>query len=90
MDKISIDKEELLNYQKLKLISELAPIKERIKQFENTKACTFQKFEQKIASENEDFVNWDDYIEWKAYNQKYNELKKQLSEIDHVTDIEIS
>ena len=90
MDKLVINKDEIKDYQKLKIISEMIPIKERIKQFEKSKACSFEDYEAKIKTETEDFSNWDDFIEWKAYHQKLNELNKRLVEIEHVTDIEIT
>ncbi len=70
MDKIS----------KMILISELAPLREHIKMLEKSKGCTFEKFEERIKSKSEEFTDWDDYIEWKAYQNKIEELQNRIKE----------
>jgi hypothetical protein len=59
-------KDEVIGFEKLKAISQIAPIKERIRFFESKYGCTFGEFKEKIKGEKEDFEKWDDYIEWKA------------------------
>ena len=45
-------------------------------------ALDFLSFENKIKEENnENFEEWDDYIEWKAYNQFLNEITFKMEEI---------
>jgi hypothetical protein len=53
-------------FEKLKVISQIAPIKERIRFFESKYGCTLGESKNKIKREMEDFEKWDDYIEWNA------------------------
>ena len=86
---IKISKEDIKTLEKLNIISQIAPIKDKIKGFERKYSCSFQEFEEEIKKE-EDFQKWDDYIEWKAYVEKLKDLELSLSEIEDAKDIEIS
>lgn len=88
--RIIITKDELLEYEKLKIISQLTPAKEKIKLFEYKYKCPFEQFENKIKEKTEDFEKWDDYIEWKAYMETIQDLITKLKEIDDATDIEVA
>jgi len=79
--------DEVKEYKKLKLISEMLPIKERIKLLENRYDCNFKNFEKKIKKQPENFELWDDYIEWKAYQNKFDEIKGKIGEINNAKDI---
>ncbi len=60
------------------LLYELHRVKEKIKLFQGKYGSHFKNFEEKLkTSEKEDFEKWDDYMEWKAYE---NALKKLLNE----------
>ena len=67
---ITVSKEEVKGFEKLKAISQIAPIKERIRLLESKYGCTLGEFKNKIKQEKEDFEKWDEYIEWKAYINK--------------------
>lgn len=82
--------DEFKEYKKLKLISEMIPIKEKIKLFENKYDCNFKKFEVKINQQPENFNLWDDYIEWKAYQKKMDEIKEKIGDIKNAKDITIT
>ncbi len=86
---IKISKEDIKTLEKLNIISQIAPIKDKIKALEKKYGCSFQEFEEEIKKE-EDFQKWDDYIEWKAYAEKLKDLELSLSEIEDAKDIEIS
>lgn len=58
---ITVSKEEVKGFEKLKAISQIAPIKERIRFFETKYGCTLGEFKNKIKQEKEDFEKWDDY-----------------------------
>jgi hypothetical protein len=61
---LKVTKEEIVNYEKLKIISEMASIKSRIRQFETKYKCAFETFEKKVNTANEEkFEEWDEYIE---------------------------
>ncbi len=86
--KILID--DIKEYKKLKLISEMIPIRERIRLFENKYNLSFENFEKKIKQQQEDFKLWDDYIEWKAYQNKFNEIKETINKLKNDKDITIT
>jgi hypothetical protein len=85
---VSID--EVKEYQKLKILSELTLIKEKIKLFQTKYDTTFEKFEKRVKKEKEDYEKWDDYIEWKAYRKTEKSLTKKMAEIDDAQHIEIT
>ncbi len=80
---LDIHKKEIKQYKKLKIIGNLALIKEHIKLFEKKYGLTFHEFEKQVSEEAEDFKKWDDYIEWKAYQKKLNDLNKILDDINN-------
>ncbi|MFW6009105.1 MAG: hypothetical protein ACOCP8_07570 [archaeon] len=89
MSKLEIDKNEVKQYKKLQIISELTLIKEHISVFEKKYDCKFNEFEKQIQNQAENFEKWDDYIEWKAYKEKLKNLNKQIGDIEDARDIEI-
>ena len=78
---LKVSREEILEYQRLKIISQLAPIRERILFFERKYGCSFEDFEKRIKEGSEDFDMWDDYIEWKSYGESFRDLKAKLEKI---------
>ena len=90
MSEVVISKRDVLAYERLRIISELAPIRERVKAFEKKYGMTFREFERKLTDSKESFEAWDDYIEWKAYVRKLEELEKRLKEIEHVERVRIA
>ncbi len=86
---IKISKEDIKTLEKLNIISQITPIKAKIKLFEQKYGCSLQEFEEEVKRE-EDFHKWDDYIEWKAYAEKLKDLELSLSAIKDAKDIEIS
>ena len=87
---VVISKKELRTYGKLKVISEIAPIQERIKMFERMYNCSLEDFEKRLKKREEDFEAWDEYIEWKAYVRTCEELKRKLKEIENAEGIRIA
>ena len=88
---IIVSKEEIKDYERLKIISELSLVKQRVKLLEGKYMSTFSEFEAQINQDfKEDFTKWDDYIEWKAYNKKKALLTKKLDQIDNAQDIKIA
>lgn len=90
MSILEVSKSEIKEYQKLKIISEAALLKEHIKLFEQKYGCHFTEFEARIKQTAEDFVSWDDYLEWKAYQRSFEELRKKIGEIERAKDIRIA
>ncbi len=86
---IVVDSEEIKTHKRLKVISQLAPIREKIRQFEKKYGYSLTDFAKKLENHEEKFDLWDDYIEWKAYVAKERNLEQRLREIDDAKDIRI-
>lgn len=86
---IIISKDEIKEYEKLKIITQLTLIKEKIKLFENKYSCSLDEFKKKIEENEEIFEEWDDYIEWKANFKIFKDLEKKVSEIDNAKNIKV-
>ncbi len=88
---VSID--EIKEYEKLKIISQLTPIKEKIKikYFERKYGCQLEEFEKKMKEPKEEkFEEWDDYVEWKAYVESLKDLERKLKEVSDAKDIRVA
>ncbi len=71
---------EFQNFMQLKLLSELTIIKEKIKLFQKKYNLKFNEFQKKVKEGEEKFDEWDDYLEWKAYEERAKELKGLIRE----------
>ena len=85
---VSVD--DIRTFEKLKLISEISPVKERIRSFENKHGCNIAAFEERLRKLPEDFELWDDFIEWKAYTDSLKDLESKLKKIEYATDFRIA
>jgi len=85
---VSVD--DIRAFERLKLISQIAPVKERIKSFEMKHKCNLDAFEEKIKHLPEDFERWDDFIEWKAYADSLKNLESTLKKIEDATNFRIA
>jgi hypothetical protein len=87
---IVVSMDDIKAFERLKLISQIAPVKERIKSFENKHRCNLDAFEGKIKQLPEDFERWDDFIEWKAYADSLKNLESRLKKIEDATNFRIA
>lgn len=88
---LKISKSEIKDFEKLKVLSQLTLIKDKMKIYEKKYKKSFNEFEKFIKSRNkENFNDWDDYIEWKAYMRNLQELKEKLKEIELAKNITIT
>ena len=79
-DPFEISRKDIESYMKMKLYTELTLIKEKLRLFEKKYNCNFPRFEETVTTaEEEDFEQWDDYMEWKAFFNKYNRLKEKVA-----------
>ena len=79
---VEIARKDIENYVKMKFYTELTLIKEKLALFEKKYNCDFFQFEKSIKeAAEEDFERWDDYMEWKAFYNKYNRLKEKTTSI---------
>lgn len=87
---IVVTVEDIKTFEKLKLISQIAPVKERINSYERKHGCSLEAFEDRIAHNPEDFERWDDLIEWKAYSDCLRDLESKLKKIEDATNFRIA
>jgi len=88
---LSVTKKEVVEFKKLEIISQIASVKSKIELFESKYGCKFEDFEKKLKEkQDEDFEEWDDYIEWKAYVRALEELKEKLREIENAKNVRIT
>ncbi len=87
---ITVSSDEIKEYEKLKIISQLTPVKEKIRYFEKKYGCSFEEFEKRLKERDENFEEWDDYIEWKAYVKSLKNLEQRLREINDAKDLRIA
>ncbi len=75
-----ITRKDVENYVKMQVYTELTLIKEKLALFEIKYNCNFLLFEKSVTTAaEENFEQWDDYMEWKAFYNKYNRLKKKVA-----------
>jgi len=86
---IIISKGEIIEYKKLKVISEITLTKEKTLLFEKKYGCSIDAFRKRMEKTDEDFEEWDDYIEWKANFEVLKDLENKLIELDNVKNIKI-
>ena len=89
MKAVEVSKEEVLDFLRLELISEISSISFAIDFFEKKYSKKFDEFEKGIAGHEEKYEEWDDYVEWKAYQETYKDRTKKLKELDNAEDIKI-
>ena len=87
---IVVTVDDIKTFEKLKLISQMAPVKERINSLERKHGCSFKAFEDRIAHLPENFERWDDFIEWKAYEDSLSDLESRLKKIEDATNFRIA
>ncbi|MFO8132722.1 MAG: hypothetical protein R6U10_02130 [Thermoplasmatota archaeon] len=87
---VTVPEKDVKQFEKLKLLSYIIPTKEKIRFFEEKYGVTLDVFEDEIEGKEEDFEQWDDYIEWKAYVERLDELKKKRDDIEHATHFRIA
>ena len=77
-----IDKQRVAEWMLLSYHAEQRQLHDRIVIYENKYSQSFKEFEKNIKQkENESFDEWDDYIEWKAYNDFYSQITKMINDI---------
>jgi len=86
---IIISKDEIIEYEKLKVISEITLTKEKMTLFEKKYGCSIDEFRKKMEDSDESFEEWDDYIEWKANFELLKDLENKLIELDNAKNIKI-
>ncbi|MFO0794189.1 MAG: hypothetical protein U0586_08985 [Candidatus Brocadiaceae bacterium] len=89
MKTIAVDKTDVLNFLKLNLVSEIQSIKKSLELFEIRYDKSFKEFEKEVLEDTEVFEKWDDYMEWKAYNEAYKNKSRDLRNLKSAKNIKI-
>ncbi len=64
------------------LLYELHKVEDRIGLMKTKYKMSFEEFEKIINTEKlENFGHWDDYLEWKAYDNSFKELISEKNDI---------
>ncbi len=78
-----IEKSEVANWLLLSYKSEQNQVRDKLELFERKYNQPFSVFEMNVRNaEEENFKEWDDYIEWKAYHQSLSNLNQNIREIE--------
>ncbi len=87
---VIIDKEKAKDMYYANMMCEYHKVTEKIRLFTKKYAISFEQFEKDIKdSEKEDFEKWDDYMEWKGYENVLQNLIKEKKELE-VGDYKVS
>ncbi|MEN8119923.1 MAG: hypothetical protein ABFS35_06235 [Bacteroidota bacterium] len=79
---LTINKNKVAEWMLLSYLSEQKYFQDKLMFFKKKYDTVFEKFEKEINdSSTEDFEKWDDYIEWKAYNNFYHEVTKTIENV---------
>lgn len=87
---VIIDKEKAKEMYYANMMCEIHKVTEKIRLFTKKYAMSFVQFEKEVkGSEKEDFEKWDDYMEWKGYENVLQYLIKEKKDLD-VGDYKVS
>ncbi len=78
-----LNSEIIKNLYYANILYEIHTVEDKLSFFESKYKTTFEKFEIAIKNSTEDFEKWDDYMEWKAFHKKYEELSSQKKDIEN-------
>ncbi len=85
---VVVSKEDLVAFKKMEIMSEMSLLSEHTALFNKKYGCSLDQFNERIRKSEEDYSSWDDFIEWKAYEEKIAELRSLLERLN-AEDIEI-
>lgn len=79
---VLVDKQTLIHWMLLDSLSKENYFREKISIFKNKYNTDFISFQNKMEnSEKESFEEWDDYIEWDAYEGFLKNIKERVHDI---------
>lgn len=82
----TVSKDEVAGLLELDVMARLREAKEKESLFERTHQQSFGAFEQTVLQEEEDFEQWDDYTEWKAYRSVRRDLEQKMDALNRIED----
>jgi len=74
----TIPKREVADLLKLDLMARLREAKEKETLYRRTHQQSFEAFEETVQQGEEEFGQWDDYLEWKAYRRVRQDLEQKI------------
>lgn len=80
---ISIRQTDVANIIRLEWLAQLGAVRDKIRWFEHKYFCSFAEFEVRVKAGDENFEEWDDYMEWKAYEKVRHDLQHDITELQH-------
>ena len=78
---IKVDKEHISMFMLAEAYSEKHKTEEKIRFFKNNYQKELHEFEKYLTEINESFDLYDDYMEWKAYENYLIDLNKKIQEL---------
>ena len=79
---VLVDKKTLIHWMLLDSLAKESYYREKIQIFKNKYKTYFPAFQNRVESaEKESFEEWDDYIEWDAYEGFLSRLKERIHDI---------
>lgn len=74
----TVSKNEVADLLRLDLMARLREAKEKESLYRRTHQQSFETFKQTVRQGEEDFEQWDDYVEWKAYRKVRRDLEQKI------------
>lgn len=81
-DMWTVSKDDVADLLRLDVMARLREAKEKESLFERVHQQSFEAFEQDVLRGNEDFEQWDDYVEWKAYRNVRQDLEQKMDALN--------
>ena len=79
---VLVDKQTLIHWMLLDSLSKESHYREKFSIFKNKYKTDFLTFQSRVENaEKESFEEWDDYIEWDAYEGFLSRIKERVSDI---------
>ncbi len=86
---LTIKKSEIADGLLLALLSDMHVVKDKLAYFEKKYNVSYEVFEQTVKTQEENYQQWDDYIEWKAYINMLKDINRKISDINNA-DFEVN
>ena len=86
---LTIKKSDIADGLLLELMADMHVVKDKIAYFEKKYHVSYEVFEQIVKTQQEDYRQWDDYIEWKAYRHLFEDNNRKISDIRNA-DFEVN
>lgn len=86
---LTVKKSDIADGLLLELMSDMHVVKDKLAYFEKKYHVSYEVFEQTVKTQEENYQQWDDYIEWKAYIRMLEDISRKMSDITNA-DFEVN